>query len=239
MANLDLQDRKVLLITVPTLNFSDYLSLAFLINQLKSQTNKLDLLPTAELPAAAAVLPEVNKIAEIAHKRSVISFDKGSDTVSNIQWQQSDDKLTIYVSSEKGEFKAEDFEFHQEGADYDTIVYFGVNSYTEVEHLFAPYPELIYQVRHISIGGKFTVDNQTVEIIVAPISGLIGEAIYTNIDVAKITAESANYLLADIIKATTNFTSANSSLLRLSADLLDKGASFEEAQKILAREATN
>jgi hypothetical protein len=186
MANLaDFQ--KLLIIPNPQLTPAEYLSLVALVETARVNKPLTHVIMTqAQLDKFNGVSPfpksdkiEVKQV--ISPRKFILSFAKGESKVKNVQWNQSEKDVSMYISMENGAFKPDGMNFKIEGADYDAILYFNVNSFADVSKVFEPYKNLVNEAKHISLGKQLGVEHQQVELIVDNRHTTLAETVYAQI----------------------------------------------------------
>lgn len=235
-----LESRKVLVIVNPSISFAEYLCLTVIIDVLRKQGATTDMVNANSLPAnftQAVSLGEVKNVTAIPPRKYVLSFDRGDTSVKNIQWQQTDKKVSFHISMEKGDFKPEGLQVEVEGADYDTVLYFKVDSFNSVEKIFADAGNFLYEVKHISIGGKFSIDRTKVELVEHNDAANLAETVYQELKGQGTTAEHNTRLLAAIMGITNHYTTklSGAKTFSRSAELVNGGANLDTANSLLQK----
>lgn len=233
------ETNKLLVIPGANISFAEYLVLSVLIKKLSAKGTTVELAQTKPFPqsyTAAVSFPDVKKIDKLPPRKFILSFDKGSDVVKNIQWQQSDKKINFHISMEKGQFKPEGLNLATEGADYDSVLYYRINSFAEVQALFADFPSLVHEVKNVTIAQQFTIDNAKVELIDFAEASNFTEKAYLTAKQLGLDSESASVLLAAIIAASNRFkTNVGQKSFSYAADLVSAGANIEMANNLVER----
>lgn len=232
-----LNARKPLVIIGKQLTQADYFALAVLLDIMTKKTSKVEIAPLAELNsgmASSAKLPDLKKVTKLPPRKYILSFDRADTSVKNIQWQQNDKNISFHISMEKGEFKPQGLDLKVEGADYDHFIYFKVTSFDEVKSLLQDYPAFATEVKHTSVGGKFTIEHTRVELVDHSDANTIGEQVYLELRGQGLNAEHNTKLLTSILLATSRFKSnvTGAKTFARVAELINGGASLESANKV-------
>lgn len=235
-----LESRKVLVVTNPSISFAEYLCLSVIIDVLRKHGATIDMVNSNSVPAnytQAVSLGEVKNITAIPPRKYVLSFDRGDTSVKNIQWQQTDKKVSFHISMEKGDFRPDGLKVEVEGADYDTVLYFKVDNFNSVEKIFADAGNFVYEVKHISIGGKFSIDRTKVELVEQSDAANLAETVYQELKGQGLTAEHSTRLLAAIMGITNHYTTklSGAKTFSRSAELVNGGANLDTATALLQK----
>lgn len=235
-----LESRKVLAVVNPSLSFAEYLCLTVVIEMLKKQGATVDMVNASKLPTnftQAVSLGEVKNVTNVPPRKYIVSFDRHDASVKNIQWQQTDKKVSFHISMEKGDFKPEGLQVDVEGADYDTVLYFKVDNFAGVQSIFAEAGNFLYEVKHIAIGGKFSIDQARVEIVEQADTANLAETIYQELKNQGMNADQNTRLLAAIMGITNHYTTklSGAKTFSRSAELVNSGANLESANALLEK----
>lgn len=235
-----LESRKVLAVVNPNLSFAEYLCLNVVLESLRKQGATIDMVNSAAIPAAftqVVALGEVKNISQIPPRKYILSFDRNEGTVKNIQWQQNDKKVSFHISMEKGDFKPEGLQVNVEGADYDTVLYFKVDNFGSVQGIFKEAGNFIYEVKHISIGGKFSIDHTKVELVEHSDAANLAEVVYQELKGQGTNSEQHTKLLAAIMGITNRYKTnlSGAKTFMRSAELMNSGANLEAANVLLEK----
>lgn len=229
--------KKLLIIANGNLSAAHYALLVALISVLTRNEIRTDLVGTSTVRedyTKAIGLPEVNQIAAIAARKFVLTFDKGTESVRNVQWQQSDEQLSLHVELEHGHFTPGEPKVEITGADYDTIVYYNIDNFAELTPIFSEFPSIVDEVKHISIGKQLEITDQQVEAII-PTEQSLTEFLYDHIKGQGTVAEDYTLVLAALILETERFTRLSSAkTFSYMAEMINNGANLEDANKIVA-----
>jgi hypothetical protein len=235
--------KSTLVVVDSNLKLGDYLAYTVLLDILRKNNQKLEVIQPKDFsPSLTGIVqpPEVKQIKQLAPKRYVLSFDKGSDQVKNIQWHQAGEKINIYVSMENGQFSASGMKLQPEGSDYDTILYFGVKDYQQVQPLFSNFPAVVSQAKNISFGWTFAIPHGKVELIRGENNETTAELVYQYGQGKGMTPEHYSRLLASVFAATDRFNSqtTRAKTFTLCADLITNGANLQRANTLVDRTAS-
>jgi hypothetical protein len=235
--------KNLLLVTGSKLNFADYLSLTVLTEVLKHQGVNVELAGINPLPekyTSALAFPEVKILDKMPARKFVLTFDKDGVSVKNVQWQQTDQQVSIHISMEKGEFKADKLNVTAEGTNYDAILYFNVSNFDEVKGFFEAFPTVVYEVPNLSLGEKFAIENAKVEILDSEVIANLPENIYNMVKTQGSNGEQHTRLLAAIFIATNRFRAnvSKSQTFTKCAELLNSGANLDQANSLVEVENT-
>lgn len=228
------------LLIIPDRNIKplDYLCLVCLVTATrdgKGQTH-IALSPEAIQPYTNFLpLPKIEGVElkqKISPKRFIMTFKKDQGNVENIQWHQSQDDISIYVSMEDGQFRPEGMGFKTEGSDYDTILYFNTADTSYVASVLAPYPGLSAEVKHAALGKPIGIEHQEVELVDKD-SQLLSEAIY-KLAKSSLNKNLASKLVAAIMMETKRFRKpiTGGRIFRALAELMEQGGDLTEANSI-------
>lgn len=236
MSNL-FSSQKLLVVVGPKISLSDYLVLTVVLEVLQKKQIQMDMLTTAPIPteyAEIAALPKVNTISKLSPRKFILSFDKGNDVVKNIQWQQTDQKISFHISMDKGEFTPEGLNLATEGADYDSILYFRVNSFADVEAAFQSSASVVHQANNISLGGKFGIEHAKVELIEQPDAATLAETVVEEFKSQGTNAEHHTRLLSAILIETERLRKhvSGAKTFARCTELLNSGADLDTANAL-------
>jgi len=226
--------KKLLIVPSRNLKLGDYLPFTVLVDVLSKNIEKVEVCmsePFSKQLTSAVNFPEVKIIKKVSPRRFVLSFNKGDEQVQNIQWQQSNEKINIYISMDQGKFSPQGMNVDAEGSDYDTILFYGVTDYETVSQYFKEYPSLVHEAKNISFGSTFAIPHGKVELIRGENGETNAELVYQSCRGKGTSPEHYSRLLGSILIATKRFKSPNvrSRTFNVCGELMSNGASIGRA----------
>jgi len=176
-------------------------------------------------------LPKPEKIlTEISGARDfVLSFNTTYNKITNVRTEESEGKLEIHLTPEKGNLNPKDFSFILAKFKYDLMVVIDSPDFESLGKIYEKNPDLFFEVPIINIDHRSTNDNfgqiNLVDITTSSCSEILGTAL-NHINVNLIDKTIADCLLTGIISATESFQTKNTTpkALLAAATLMDKGA---------------
>jgi hypothetical protein len=226
--------KKILLVTRKNPDFDTYLSLQLLAEVIKQDLQKkVEFASESELPKnfqEAVPFPDIKKMTTLPPKSFILEFKNQDNKVRNIQWNQNQDKISLYVTMEQGNLNPQNLDVQITGADYDLIILVGVNSLEELGNLYLGSKLLFEETRMTVLSRKAVIKLPQAKVTdgsrVASISELIFN--YLEGNGVKLSPERATRILAGIFSATENFRK----------NLID-ARTYESAAKLTRLGATN
>lgn len=203
--------KKILLITKKNPDFDTYISLQVLAEVIKLDLNKpVELASEAELPKTfqeAVPMPEIKKMTSLPPKSFILEFKNQDNKVKNIQWNQSADKISLYVTMQQGNLKHENMNVQVTGADHDLIIIVGVNTLEELGALYANSKNIFDEARVQLFSLKPGFKLPQLKTAEADKVSSISEQVFAYLDAngVKLTNVRASRLLSGLFSATDNF----------------------------------
>ncbi|KXK26962.1 MAG: hypothetical protein TR69_WS6001000986 [candidate division WS6 bacterium OLB20] len=239
--------KKILLVTRKNPDFDAYISLQLLAEVIKQDLNKpVELACEAELPKqyeAVFPMPEIKRMKELPPKSFVLEFKNQENKVQNIQWNQAEDKLTLFLTMQQGDLNASNLNVQIAGTNHDLIMLIGVNSFDELGELYSKSRSIFDEARVVAFGTNPQIRQQNVKVVQGDKATSLSEQVFAYLESngIKISEDRANRVLTGIFHATKNFkqnvTSAQT--YETAARLTKIGATNETASTALARTASD
>lgn len=226
--------QKLLIVTENSVEVDHFLSLAALTHVL-SASKEVTIATIGTLPSIPGVsLPEkVEVIEKVTPRKYVLSFAKNDNQVKGVQWQQNETAISFHISMDGGNFNPAGMELHTEGGDYDSILFFNVGAYANVESIFSEFPAILGEADILAFYKPVAVPHveAKVEEPKSPIS--LGEFLYASLQ-KQLNKTTANMLLAAILSGTDRLTKLfTTNTLTVSGDLARAGADLNSANALL------
>lgn len=203
--------KKKKLILIPAkIKPDQYLSLHALIKSLESSGEKIEIAVDTTIPAkftSALSLGEAKIINKLPEQKFLLQFPGQKSNIKNIQWNQTNESMNIYINMENGKFIADNMNFSSFGGDYSEIYAIGLNSLQEAGSFIKPDHAHIFANKTIvSIGTNLKVEGAKIITKKDDKSSSIAEDLYIFLkERGKVTKETATSILAGIFYATKNF----------------------------------
>jgi hypothetical protein len=230
---------KLLIVPSPQLSPAEYLSLVALVEstRLNKPLTHVILTPQqVEKLNTVTPFPKNERIEvkqAISPRKFILSFAKRDNKVKNVQWNQTEKDISLYISMENGSFKPEGMNFTAEGSDYDAVLYYNVANFADVAKVFEPYKNLVNEAKNVSLGKPLGIEHQEVEVIADAKFSTLAEIVFDHIKLP-ISKANAARLVAAIFAETGRFKKPikSSSVFHTTAKLIEQGADLNEANAI-------
>ncbi|MDO8240532.1 MAG: DHH family phosphoesterase [Candidatus Moranbacteria bacterium] len=176
------------------------------------------------LPKPEQILTEISGARDF-----VLSFNTTYNKISNVRTEESEGKLEIHLTPEKGTLNPKDFSFILAKFKYDLMVIIDSPDLEGLGKIYEKNPDLFFEVPIINIDHRSTNDNfgqiNLVDITASSCSEILSIAL-EHIDYNLMDKTIADCLLTGIISATESFQKKNTTpkALLAAATLMDKGA---------------
>ncbi len=176
------------------------------------------------LPKPEQILTEISGARDF-----VLSFNTTYNKITNVRTEESESKLEIHLTPEKGNLNPKDFSFILAKFKYDLMVVIDSPDFESLGKIYEKNPDLFFEVPIINIDHRSTNDNfgqiNLVDITASSCSEILGAAL-DHINANLIDKTIADCLLTGIISATESFQTKNTTpkALLAAATLMDKGA---------------
>ncbi|MFW5702394.1 MAG: hypothetical protein ACOCXP_00305 [Candidatus Dojkabacteria bacterium] len=170
--------------------------------------------------------------SEIAEKKFMLKIKKGGAEVGNVQWQQDQNYLNVYISVENGTLSARDLEFQTTGADYDLGVLFTTKELSSLGEIYKKNEDYFKKLTLFSIGSELNVPAEMrTDSSNNPSLSTLAEQALAAMDYDSITEQTAQLLYNGLIRQTKGLTSQIKSgeIFMNLKRLVDKGAKPEMA----------
>ncbi|MFQ5493507.1 MAG: hypothetical protein ACE5DX_05105 [Candidatus Dojkabacteria bacterium] len=229
--------KKILLVTKKSPNFDTYISLQLLAEVIKQDLGKtVEIACESGLPKAFLSqfpLPDVKKMTSLPPKSFVLEFKNQKNKVKNIQWNQSEEKLSLYLTMQGGNLNSQNLDIRVTGADHDLIVLVGVNTIAELGNLYTTSKSLFEETDIYAIGLQPQIKLPKVKVSDYQRSTTVSEQTfeYLQTNGVKVNESRASRLLAGIFSATRNFkvNVKDAKTYEVAAKLTKSGAKNETA----------
>ena len=244
MADLS-QSKKVLMLMRDDAKEHGLLCIASMYKFLKSKNlKKLDIISSPKNPSISIMerlLPGVEILTDLPKKKFVLTVNNEGNEVDNVQWQQEENNLNIYISVDKGSINLGDLKFDTIGADYQTILLFGLSSLdASVKKVIDLNPELFLEAELFGVGEdlvlsddfKHSSSNKPGTSTIAENTFILMAAESGNTPMPE---DTVNMLYASILLETENLTSKLKSpdIFSNLRKLYDQKVNLERVQKFL------
>jgi len=176
------------------------------------------------LPKPEQILTEISGARDF-----VLSFNTTYNKITNVRTEESEGKLEIHLTPEKGNLNPKDFSFILAKFKYDLMVVIDSPDFESLGKIYEKNPDLFFEVPIINIDHRSTNDNfgqiNLVDITASSCSEILSVAL-DHINADLIDKTIADCLLTGIISATESFQTKNTTpkALLAAATLMDKGA---------------
>jgi nanoRNase/pAp phosphatase (c-di-AMP/oligoRNAs hydrolase) len=173
----------------------------------------------------------------------ILSFNTTYNKIHNVRTEQTDERLNIYITPEKGMVDSRDFSFLPSKFPYDVIITIGASDKESMGKIYDEIPDIFYEVPIINIDNKSTNEHFGQLNIINTVASSVSEIVA---DILKqcqnhvISRECAQCLLAGIISETNSFQNHNTTphALTLASHLIECGAEQQVIIKNLYRNQT-
>ena len=235
--------KKILLVSRKNPDFDTYLSLQLLAEVIKQDLNKkVELACESELPKTfqeAVPMPDIKRMNQLPPKSFILEFKNQDNKVKNIQWNQNQDKISLYVTMDQGNLKPENLDVQITGADYDLIMLVGVNSLEELGNLYTLSHNLFEETRLIVFGRKAVIKLPQAKVTDGSRCSSVSEIVFGYLEGngVRLSPERSSRLLAAIFSATETFKKnlADARTYETAAKLTRLGATNDNASAIAAK----
>lgn len=174
----------------------------------------------------------VNLKSEISEKKFAIKLRKSGAEVDNVQWQQNEKDLNIYISVAQGTLSARDLEFQVSGSNYDLGVILAETELGKLGDVYQSNPDFFTELRLFSVGSELNLDG-SYEFTSAnkPNLTTLAEQALSAMDYSAIDEKVAQLLYNAIILATNGLSSniKSGEIFMNLKRLVDRGARPEQA----------
>lgn len=182
-----------------------------------------------------SLVPTIVLKDKLPPKKVVLSLKRDGANVDNVQWQQDQDTLNIYVSLSQGAFDLADLKFTSTGADYDLAILPNVSNLTDLGELASENQQFFKDVKIFTIGSEPNLgDNYQYSSSNRPNLTTLGEQVLAVMDSNQMKAEVAQMLWVAIMLETENITKQlkSSEIFSALKKLMEKGAKAEKSAEL-------
>ncbi len=203
--------KKILLVTRKNPDFDTYLSLTLLAEVIKQDLGKkVELACESELPKnfqEAAPMPDIKKMTQLPPKSFILEFKNQENKVRNIQWNQNQDKISLYITMDQGNLKPENLDVNISGSDHDLIMLVGVNSLEELGALYQAGKNIFEESKLVVFGRRSVIKLPQAKNIESDKTSSISEQVlnYLEVNGIKLNPQRAAKVLAAIFSVTDGF----------------------------------
>jgi len=235
-------EKKVLVVANPELKSQDILALGALLHILKEGKEKVEILTLGKVnEKKAELLPEgVDAVNELAGQKFLIQFVSQEDSVENVQWNQDNKDLNLYITMKQGDFKPEKMKFEALGGNYEKIYALGITSIDQLAPAINDGVRYIFKDTEIvSFGATLKADGAKIKAQENEKFVSTGEEVYKYAKNTgkKISTDAANYILSSILSSTDGFKlSINDAQTFITcAELTKIGADIKQANSLVTK----
>lgn len=235
------ESKKVLICTTDKPKLDHFAAMQVIATALRDDAKKEVSIGMAgkfsEKMLSALPLRDIKILNKLPPKKFVLEFKNQKNKVKTIQWNQEAETVNFYVSMENGDFANATPTFKTMGADFESVIFVGVNSVAELGTLYTENKEAFQNVNIISVGGKIQGDGMKISTEADEKSSSVSEDAYNFMQKNGLKQDKprASALIAGIFQSTDNFKKnlKDPKTLIVCADLLKSGGSNEEAQRLI------
>jgi nanoRNase/pAp phosphatase (c-di-AMP/oligoRNAs hydrolase) len=235
--------KKILLVTRKNPDFDTYLSLTLLAEVIKQDLGKkVELACESELPRnfqEAAPMPDIKKMTQLPPKSFILEFKNQENKVRNIQWNQNQDKISLYITMDQGNLKPENLDVNISGSDHDLIILVGVNTLEELGALYQAGKNIFEESKLVVFGRRSVIKLPQAKVIESDKTSTISEQVlnYLETNGIKLNPQRAAKVLAAIFSVTEGFKKnlADARTYENCAKLTRMGATNDAASTLAAK----
>ena len=176
------------------------------------------------LPAPENITHTLSSIREV-----VLAFDTTKNPITNVRTVKDKDRVTVYLTPERGTLSPQDFSFGTSPFPFDVIVCLGAQEKESFGALTDHMSDLFYEVPVINIDNSGANDRygkiNIVQVTASSVSEMCADLL-EKLSEDVLTESVAQCLLTGVISATDSFQNKNTTpqSLRLASRLMDVGA---------------
>jgi nanoRNase/pAp phosphatase (c-di-AMP/oligoRNAs hydrolase) len=189
------------------------------------------------IPAAARFLPTREIESKLSGLRDfVINLDTAQAEVESLRYEVLDNKLSVFITPFKGEFKPQDVSFAHGDFHFDLAVVVGVGSRSRIDRIYAENQALFASIPVVNIDYRRSNENFGAINLIDPYASSLCEILFAlseSLQSGMIDADIATVMLAGLMASTEQFTAAHTSpkSLTMAAQFMAAGARQQEVVK--------
>ncbi len=191
-------------------NAAEILAVSALVNHLKSQnaspTIVMDKNPQVEATLKKLITEPIIKNV-LPPKKYILTFKRNDSSIKNVQWQQSDEALNIFITLEKGQIPEKSPDVKSAGTDYDLAILPNIKSLKDLGNIFEQNQDFFRDIELFSIGTDLNVgDMYRISSSNNPKLTTLSEQVFSVIEKQNINEKVAQQLFSGIMMETKNLT---------------------------------
>lgn len=231
-----LEESKEVLILIPENPSADAVGASWALYFFLEKKGKLpNIAFSNHLSTKFGFLPKPGRIlSEVSGARDfVLSFDVSRNKISNLRYEEKDDKFNIYLTPQRGSIDPRDFSFILAKFKYDLVIVIDCPDLERLGKIYSSNTDLFFEIPVVNIDHRSDNDNfgqiNLLDVTASSCSEIVGKSLEA-VDPGSIDKNIATCLLAGIIGATESFQKKNTTprSMLFAATLMDKGADQQE-----------
>ncbi len=176
---------------------------------LKSQNNSPTVI-TKNKPLISILknlISDINIKENLPPKQFIINIKNKETQVNQVQWQQDDQGLSLFLTLSKGTINPNELNLKQKGADYDLVVLPHINELSQLGELGMQNQDFFKDTKLFSIGSELNLgDNYQHTSSNKPNITTLSEQVFYALDTNNIKEQTAQIIFSGIMIETNNLT---------------------------------
>lgn len=150
---------------------------------------------------------EIKVISKLQPVKYIISISGQSKEIKDVQWDQAEDKLKLYITTDEMKVGAENIQCSTTGSNYDTLIVIGANILEDIGLFYTNSSGLFERARIINIDNNPSNTGYGNEKFITDNTSSLSETVFLYLEQlnASIDARSASLLLSGIFDTTKRF----------------------------------
>jgi hypothetical protein len=218
---------------------AEILAVGTLTNHLKSQnaspTIVMDSNPETEKTLKKLINdPKIKNV--LPPKKYILTFKRNDSSIKNVQWQQSDEALNIFITLEKGQIPEKNPDMKSAGTDYDLAILPNVKKLEELGNIYEKNADFFKDIDLFSIGSDLNVgDSYQINSTNNPKLTTLSEQVFAAIEKQSVNEKVAQQLFSSIMMETKNLTTklVSTQIYDNLKKLTEKGADNTKIDEII------
>ncbi len=184
---------------------------------------------------------EIEVVKTLPAKKFLISFKKDGSEVENVQWQQDDAAVKLYVTLASGKLSLADMRLESLGGDFDVLILPAIKQLSELGTIAEKNASVINDIKILGVGADLNLgDKYNYSSIYNSKLSTFAEQVFKAIG-EQLDAPIAQLLVTGIMLETKNLTQAviSSEIFLTMKKLVDAGARLEKIESTISQTKAN
>jgi hypothetical protein len=173
------------------------------------------------------LVPGIEIKNQLPPRKFILSFKKDSANVENVQWQQDEQFIKLFVTLSKGKLTANNLRIEVQGGDYDLAILPNVTELGQLGSFATTNADFFKDVKLFTIGSDLNLgDSYQYSSSNRPNTTTLAEQVYYTVGDGQLKPEHTQLLLSSIMLETSNLTKElkSTEIFMVMKKLVEKGA---------------